>query len=93
MSRRLILAFAAVALLGGAFYLYATASDDLWLALASKQVPVLTLILWLSSAPATPSPRPSSTTSATGTSTSPMDMVVRNAVTQVLLMIRISRSA
>lgn len=44
----------AVALLGGAFYLYATASDDLWLALASKQVPVLTLILWLSSAPATP---------------------------------------
>lgn len=44
----------AVALLGGAFYLYATFSDDLWLALVSKPVPVLALLLWLSSAPATP---------------------------------------
>lgn len=43
-----------VALLGGACYLYATASDDLWLALASKPVPLLALLLWLGSAPVTP---------------------------------------
>lgn len=43
----------AIALLGGAFHLYATASDDLWLALASKPVPVLALLLWLGSTPAT----------------------------------------
>ncbi len=39
------------------------------------------------------SPRRTSKGASTGTSTSQMDMVARNVVTSVLLMIRISRSA
>lgn len=44
----------ALALFSGAFYLYAVSSADLWLALAAKPIPVLILLLWLTSAPATP---------------------------------------
>lgn len=42
----------AIALIGGAFYIYATSSANPWLAFAAKPLPVLMLMVWLSSAPA-----------------------------------------
>ncbi|OLS62725.1 lysoplasmalogenase [Pseudomonas putida] len=42
----------ALALIGGAFYLYATGSGQPWLAFAAKPVPVLMLMIWLAGAPA-----------------------------------------
>ncbi|MFD2642549.1 lysoplasmalogenase [Pseudomonas japonica] len=43
----------ALALLGGALYLYALHAGSPWLALAAKPIPVLMLLLWLARAPAT----------------------------------------
>lgn len=40
-----------LAVIGGALYIYATASANTWLAFAAKPVPVLTLMFWLASAP------------------------------------------
>lgn len=42
----------AIALIGGAFYLYATSTANLWLALAAKPIPVLALLFWLVDSPA-----------------------------------------
>lgn len=43
-----------LALASGALYLYATASTNVWLALAAKPIPVLALLFWLSTAQETP---------------------------------------
>jgi len=40
-----------LAVIGGALYIYATASANTWLAFAAKPLPVLTLMLWIASAP------------------------------------------
>ncbi len=42
----------AIAVIGGAFYIYATASANTWLAFATKPIPVLILMLWLAGMPA-----------------------------------------
>lgn len=51
MSRSVTLL--AIALSGGAFYLYALSAGSTWLALAAKPVPLAILLLWLLDAPAT----------------------------------------
>ncbi|MHA6194242.1 lysoplasmalogenase [Pseudomonas wadenswilerensis] len=51
MSRSMTLF--ALALLGGALYIYALSAGSVLLALATKPVPVLALIFWLRAAPAT----------------------------------------
>ncbi len=52
MSRSMTLL--ALALPGGALYIYALSADSIWLALAAKPVPVLMLLIWLLDAPTTP---------------------------------------